>query len=172
MDWFDVEPLMRGPMPSALPRNAPATAPPPRVAPVPAASSEEIGIVAKTLWGEARGEPETGMRAVACVIGNRKARHWRGKLGFADVCLDRWQFSCWNEKDPNRLRMDAIERNPDAVYIRALTIARELISGQLADFTFGATHYFATSLRRRPDWALGKNPCYQIGRHIFFNNVK
>ena len=142
-----------------------------RTEPVAANSDREIDVVAKTLWGEARGEGEDGMRAVACVIGNRKALRWRGKTGFAAVCLDRFQFSCWNDNDPNRARLEAIDRTPDASFAQALVIAREVVSNQLGDFTFGATHYFASSLKSRPFWAQGKNTCFQLGKHLFFKDI-
>ena len=173
MEWFDVEPLLKGPQPATLPggKASPFSATP-RPESVPVGSDRELSIIAKTLWGEARGEPDEGMCAVACVIGNRKRGRRQGKLSYGEVCLERWQFSCWNENDPNRPRMDVIDRSPDAAYSRAMTVARELASGQLADFTYGATHYFATSLKRRPDWAIGKTPCYQVGRHLFFNGIK
>lgn len=181
MRWFRIVPLtVQGVQPAVsapkpvlkdTPNGPPAVISPPQPPAVAAGSTQELAVVAKTLWGEARGEPEEGMKAVACVIGTRKRRSYRGKKTFADVCLDRWQFSCWNERDPNRPRLDLIERKPDAAYQRALQIAADLLAGKLADFTFGATHYFASSLRQRPPWARGKSPCYCVGNHWFYNNI-
>lgn len=171
MQWFDIEPLTRGgadllaaPGAAAAPAAAFANA-------VAGGPTAEVDTVAKTLWGEARGEGLDGMRAVACVIGNRTARRWRNKSGFAAVCLDRWQFSCWNANDPNRARLATLDRRPDAAFTQALQVAHALVGGQLADFTFGATHYYASSLVRRPAWALGKTPCLRQGRHLFFNDI-
>ena len=62
--------------------------------------TENIEYMAKTVWGEARGEDKEGRIAVASVILNRKNKQgWMGKT-IIDVCLKKWQFSCWNENDP------------------------------------------------------------------------
>ncbi len=68
----------------------------------------EINILAKTLYGEARGEGLSGLEAVANTIINRvntaKAkggRFWWGN-DIISVCQKPYQFSCWNKKDPNR----------------------------------------------------------------------
>jgi hypothetical protein len=180
MDWFDIEPILTDGRPpdvipdraaQARPATVPETAAPasPGV-PVPS-GDEDIATVAMTLWGEARGEGEAGMEAVACVIGNRVRRRWRGKQGYAAVCRDRWQFSCWNENDPNRMRLEAVRRAPDDAFRRAMDIAGRLVRNELDDFTFGATHYYAVSLPSPPNWALNKRPCYRQGRHLFFNDI-
>ena len=61
--------------------------------------TEEQKIVAMTILGEARGEGEEGMYAVACVIAQRSIA-W--KRTPKQICLADKQFSCWNPKDPNR----------------------------------------------------------------------
>jgi len=66
--------------------------------------SQNVEYMARTLWGEARGESEEGQVAVGHVIKNRvEKKTWYGKT-IKDVCLKKWQFSCWNENDPNRIR--------------------------------------------------------------------
>lgn len=170
MDWFDIEPLtsMR-PSDSLIP-STPATSV--RVSAVqPTSPEDELDVVAKTIWGEARGEGEEGMKAVACVIGNRKNLRWRKKDGFAAVCLDKWQFSCWNDNDPNRALLQSVTRKGDANYELAKEIAGRLMGGLLSDFTFKATHYYSTNLKEQPYWARGKEPCYQVGKHVFFNDI-
>lgn len=172
MDWFDIEPVTANAAGAVLTPDSARVASRPQLGPVPAQSQEEVLIIAKTLWGEARGEGTDGMRAVACVIGNRKELKWQGKIGYAAVCLAYKQFSCWNDGDPNRSRMDAQARHPDSAFTEALAIAGQLVSNQLNDMTFGATHYYATSLRQAPKWAQGVQPCFQLGRHLFFSNIK
>lgn len=181
MEWFDIEPMLAdgsayAPIPVQS-RNAMPAIAPSAPAPVPAAdgagvSSQDADVIAMTLWGEARGEGEQGMRAVACVIGNRTERKWQHKIGYAAVCQARWQFSCWNENDPNRVRLEAVRRNPDASYRLAAVIAGQLVRNELPDFTVGATHYYAASMPTRPKWAIGKQPCYRLGNHLFFNNIQ
>ena len=168
--WFHIVPVTVHALPDTLGGPAAAISRP-RPPQIESGSTGEVTVIAKTLWGEARGEPEQGMKAVACVIGNRQKRHYRGKQSYSAVCLDRWQFSCWNERDPNRPRLDLIDRKPDAAYNRALDIASSLMKNELPDFTFGATHYFASTLKTRPQWAVGKSPCYRVGNHWFFNNI-
>jgi spore germination cell wall hydrolase CwlJ-like protein len=128
-------------------------------------------VVAQTLWAEARGEGHDGMVAVACVIGNRVARA-RGARSYADICRAPYQFSCWNDNDPNRRLIDRVARAPDADYNDALSIAQQLVGGRLGDVTQGATHYYATSMRQRPSWAAGQEPCLVLGGHAFFNHIR
>ena len=67
-------------------------------------TEKDRDILARTLWGEARGESLAGQIAVAWTIRNRvndgKAKSWWGE-GYAGVCQKPYQFSCWNKNDPN-----------------------------------------------------------------------
>ncbi len=166
MDWFDLEPVLAAQAPAPLV----ALAPPPRIAPV--GDPAVIQVVAQTLWGEARGESERGMQAVACVIEERRRRRWMKATNAAEVCLAPMQFSCWNRNDPNRARMEAVVRQPDAAYTRALAIAQALVAGELEDITDHATHYYAASMPAPPSWARGKRPCATVGHHLFFNDIR
>jgi len=75
----------------------------------------EVDVLARTIYGEARGETVRGKEAVACVIMNRVRRaqerggYWWG-ASVEKVCLKPWQFSCWNEHDPNREKIQQVER--------------------------------------------------------------
>ena len=55
----------------------------------------QAGIIADTLYMEARSEGERGQRAVATVIYNRA--HGKAE-NMESVCLKPKQFSCWNGK--------------------------------------------------------------------------
>jgi len=74
------------------------------------ATEKDRNILARTLWGEARGESLAGQVAVACVIRNRvndaKDRSWWGE-GYAGVCLeqDRPELSV-----PDRREADPVPR--------------------------------------------------------------
>lgn len=171
LEWFSVQPYLRDDPAMLSPPVQPQRVAPPVPAPGAAADGDVVSIVARTLWGEARGEGEAGLRAVASVIGNRLRRHHRGAADAAAVCLARNQFSCWNDGDPNLARMEAVRRSPDAVYLLTCRIARELLAGSLPDSTRGATHYVASSLRQRPSWLHGKQPCAVIGAHEFYNDI-
>ena len=56
--------------------------------------------LAKTIYGEARGESIETMFAVGWVIRNRLQSGRHGKT-YKDVVLQPKQFSCWNKNDPN-----------------------------------------------------------------------
>lgn len=169
MQWFDVEPIFKsGATRAAAPPLAVGS---PSAVAAPVGRQQDVDTVAMTLWGEARGEGEEGMRAVACVIGTRARLKWRKKEGFVEVCRDRWQFSCWNENDPNLYRLEQARRTPDAAFRKATEIAQLLVNGNLPDFTKSATHYFASSLKQFPKWAIGKEPCLKLGKHLFFNDI-
>ena len=125
-------------------------------------------IAIRTLYGEARGEPEEGQRAIAHVLLNRLREGRWGKT-LAAVCLARFQFSCWNASDPNRERMAALA-DDDPVFERLRAILHAARAE--LDPTDGASHYFAVSLIRLPKWSIGATFCGQIGRHRFYKDVK
>jgi len=129
----------------------------------------DIDIMARTIWGEARGEPDPGMAAVAWVIWNR-VRHprWWGR-DIDAVCTTPRQFSCWNKNDPNRPKLLAVDEQ-DGVYVKALAISSHVIAGTLPDPTAGATSYFDRRMPEWPDWAKGRQPVATIGHHIFFRD--
>lgn len=121
--------------------------------------------LAKTIWGEARGEGLRGMQAVANVVMNRvNAASWYG-ASIKDVVLKPQQFSCWNANDPNRAKIDKLSIE-DLAASGALNVARQVISGQLKDITGGATNYHATSVN--PAWAEKMTKTVQIGNHVFY----
>jgi len=141
---------------------------PPAQATAYAARQREADVLARTLWGEARGEGEAGMQAVAAVIVNRARRPgWWGR-GISAVCLQPWQFSCWNEGDPNRAALSQVDAD-DPAFRSALRIARLALAGVLPDPTMGATHYHALGMQ--PRWAAGHAPAATIGRHVFYNSI-
>lgn len=139
----------------------------------PAVRDPAVDLLARTLYGEARGEPVRGKEAVAAVVMNRVARaqtrenHWWGHT-VSEVVLCPWQFSCWNRNDPNRARILAVDAQ-DPNFQTCLRIARRAVAGALADPTGGATHYHAK--RARPLWSVGRIPSAVIGNHKFYNDV-
>lgn len=152
------------------------------IAPTPT----DIATLARTIWGEARGEPFLGKLAVGWVVVNRAGRPgWWGGPDLRSVCLKPWQFSCWNQNDPNRARMltlaigaplQSAERNglEDSVFRDCYAAAVLAAGGHLPDPTSGATHYFAAQLARQgrpPAWAEGRHPVASIGGHLFFKEV-
>jgi len=176
LDWFQVKAYTRGD-PATIEPGPPRSGGL-RLEAVPAAGllnagSDDTLIVAKTLWGEARGEGPDGMKAVANVIFNRLARRHRGCETPAEVCLDPKQFSCWNTSDPNRGVLAVLgPTSLDAQFATALAIASAAVRGALPDATFGALHYVSRHLQPRPRWLVGQVPCVVIGNHEFYNRVR
>ena len=127
----------------------------------------ETEILARTVYGEARGEPMEGRIAVAAVILNRvAASQFRRDETIMGACLRYRQFSCWNRADAN-FSVIAGSRLDTATYIACVQAALRALAGE--DPSGGATHYHTKS--SRPAWSRGKKPCATIGGHKFFNDV-
>lgn len=133
----------------------------------------DIDILARTLYGEARGEGKMGMEAVANVVLNRMHladQHSHFGDGSAEsACKAPWQFSCWNANDPNSHLLETVT-NSDPIFAQCLQIASDALNGLLTDYTNGATYYYVRG-SAEPKWAEGQDPCAIIGRHLFFKNI-
>jgi spore germination cell wall hydrolase CwlJ-like protein len=137
--------------------------------PPPAAPATDPAVLdtfARTIWGEARGEGQPGMEAVACVIRNR-VRHprWWGR-DFSSVCLAHSQFSCWNAGDPNLPKLRAVT-DADPQFKIALKVADAAASGTLVDPTGNADSYFAVGTPE-PFWVQHATYTCTIGDHAFY----
>jgi spore germination cell wall hydrolase CwlJ-like protein len=130
----------------------------------------DMGIVARTIYGENRGGGIEGMQSVANTIMNRaNAPGWWGDTPRA-VCLKPKQFDCWIPTDPNyEVITELNDSNP--AYSDALDIAQKALAGTLIDLTHGATYYFAQSMPAWPHWAVGHVPCATIQGQLFFNDI-
>lgn len=127
----------------------------------------EQDTLARTIYGEARGEGAAGMQAIANVVLNRvtKPRWWGNDI--ETVCLKPWQFSCWNANDPNVSVIKAVDQT-DPIFSQCLSIAAQAANGELEDNTGGATSYYDRRMPTPPQWAEGREPCASIGHHLFF----
>ena len=130
--------------------------------------NRDIEIMAKTIYGEARGEykkyGEKSLEAVGHVIMNRANNY---KSSIEAICLQPWQFSCWNKKDPNRQILENLDlENP--IYKLCYVISKKIICNEYEDITNGATHYYSSYMKKPPYWAYNENPICKIGHHIFF----
>jgi spore germination cell wall hydrolase CwlJ-like protein len=141
---------------------------------------EDLDVMARTVYGEARGEIPSGQIAVAWVVRNRADRasayhlaHGKPHPLFGDGTIRmacKWpsQFSCWNQSDPMRPKLLAAKT---ATLAACLQAAYGVLSREFADPTGGALHYYAASMPEPPKWAAGLTPCAVIGAHRFFNDV-
>lgn len=126
----------------------------------------ELDVAARTVWGEARGEkhPEA-MLAVAWVIRNRVEHpRWWGKT-IAEVCRKPYQFSCWNDDDPNAAKCHAVD-DTDVKFLNAKAAVAFAFQDISPDPTGGSDHYCTTAVE--PNWAKGKEPVATIGNHRFY----
>lgn len=142
--------------------------------PVQPYSQDDYFTLARTLWGEARGEGVRGMQAVANVIMNRyrlsrinasAAKRWGDTV--AAICTKSKQFSVWNIGDPNRAKMQSVT-SADPQFRDALAVADKALRFVLPDITSGSTSYYTG---KTPYWAAGETPIAQIGSHTFLKDV-
>ncbi|MEM6942421.1 MAG: cell wall hydrolase [Pseudomonadota bacterium] len=124
---------------------------------------DPISCLARTLYWEAKGEGERGMRAVAHVVANRVASPrfpdtYCGVVtagGQEGPC----QFSWWCDGRPD----EVVEAAPFAT---AREISREVLNGTSKDPTDGATFFHNRSVS--PSWSRVFPRTARIGAHIFY----
>lgn len=108
--------------------------------------------LAKTIYGEARGESVETMLAVGWVIRNRLQLRRYGKT-YKDVVLQPKQFSCWNKDDPNY----GVIKGTITGRVWEVCIGVAIVVMQSADKhnpVLGVRHYYDKSLDSNPPyWA-------------------
>ncbi len=125
--------------------------------------ASDLDIMARTIWGEARGEEDLGKLAVGHVIMNRvRQPRWWGR-DIRTVCFKPYQFSAWNHNDPNR---SLIWKASGPVFDLCYHIAGLVLLEEYPDNTYGATHYHAQSVY--PSWAKSLVRTCVIGGHTFY----
>lgn len=139
------------------------------MAPPCPASEADLDALVRTLFGEARGEPEAGQLAVAWVIRNRVewpgAPHWWGST-IGDVCRKAYQFSCWNENDPNCSLVQTLKPGTPE-YDDLKRVASWVLEGNADDPTGHASHYERVGAGAA--WAKGREFNTIIGNHAFYS---
>ena len=135
---------------------------------------EEIDILARTIYGEARGEygrRDGGMAAliaVGNVVMNRlKAKTWYG-LTLKEICQKPFQFSCWNRQDPNRALIMSSQIEQEPIFKICREVAQQVVTYQWPDLTQGSDHYYALTLSNPPAWSQQAQPRLKLGQHVFF----
>ena len=133
-------------------------------------SAQDCLTLAKTVYGEARGESYQGQCEVAWTVINRLASgRWYGRRNLAETCLVPYQYSCWNPDDPNRLAMDGLTLD-DSVFQVSMCAALASVHSIVLPHYPGMTHYFVTGTST-PEWAKGKTPEYVVGKHEFYSGI-
>ncbi len=134
----------------------------------------EVDVLARTIYGEARGEyfrPDGGLAsfiAVASVIRNRVKGSSKYGDTYEEVCRKPYQFSCWNQSDANFLVVTRIRKEDDRVFDICYDVARKMVAGTWPDITNGANHYHAGWMKTYPSWSEGRPSVFRCGQHIFY----
>ena len=126
-------------------------------------------VIALTILGEARGEGEIGMFAVACVIQRRSMEKEKTP---AEICLQPWQFEIWNAGKGKVKRERDLWHLWDSKHMMyARYLARCLNSKKitLSDIVKGANHYYSKKyLKTPPSYLKRYKPVATIKNHIFY----
>ena len=128
-------------------------------------------VVAATLIAEAGGEEANDMVAVMNVIHNRSINR---KKTHRQVCLQKWQFSCWNGKNVDQVVSKAKNHKK---WDQALSIVDSNARGELKQLVGKSDHYHVYKGENKvsPKWS---HPDYggcndkarvkaTIGHHVF-----
>ena len=119
-------------------------------------SGNDLLTLASVIQGEAGGEGDKGMRAVASVIANRAAQN------FSDYGNDPVSQATAKSQFQGQAKPSS----------KALLIAADLLAGNLKDVTGGAT-YYANPEASTAEWAkrLNSDNAVKIGNHYFTDNA-
>ncbi len=98
----------------------------------------DYSMTALALWREARGDGNTGMTAVCCVIRNRVKKH--SSTPYEQV-VKPWAFSSITAKGDPELTLYPAESDPQ--WVQAQLITENVLDGLTADITGGSTLYIA-----------------------------
>ena len=128
----------------------------------------DLEIMARTIYGEARGEGLDGKIAVGYVIRNRAndPKWWGGNI--VEVCKKPYQFSCWLRNDPNYEKLTTVTLDDEAFYA-CVKAALHVAGDACPDITQGATHYHAHYVE--PSWASTMEHLVDIGNHKFYKEA-
>lgn len=129
---------------------------------------DDRNIIARTAWGEARGLGAGGMHATINTIQNRflsGIRWWGHSL--RTICLHSYQFSCWDQDDPNRSKLMEVTED-DREFRYALQLSDQALAGKLPDIVNFSTHYYDKRMAKPPEWAFGLSPFAIVGNHWYY----
>lgn len=121
---------------------------------------DSTSVIAYTIYSEARGEGNYGMCLVASVIWNRSVeRH----IEASEVCLQKKQFSCWNQRSFGTISLRAEKDRMAWKY--ASILASDIQKGRFRPFT-NANQYYNPSLCS-PSWGTKMKDSFTYKNHKF-----
>lgn len=134
--------------------------------------SQIQNIVAYTIWQEARGEGETGMRAVASVIYNRAGGHH--PYQFVNVIKKPKQFESWSHLSPKQWLpqnyTNQVVKKDLSQWRTANKIAYEMITGEFKPLDSEINHFYNPDVVT-PSWSIGreKKKFGENPKHVFLS---
>ncbi len=127
-------------------------------------------ILTETILGEARGEGEAGMYAIACIVKRRMELKSYPNTAIG-VCLEPSQFDYWTQHkrvkwdDQNRANVRRLMKGNNKLVRYAKMLAVNIDKVDL-NYINNADHYCA--LRTHNYWTKKNKPVKIIGNHKFF----
>ncbi len=134
--------------------------------------------LATMVYGEARGEPEQGMVAVAYTAVNRAA-----KKTVCNVVLAPKQYSIFNNNPVLKAAAMSLDVDPhqknvieEAAWEQSVKVAQAVLRKEVPDPTFGSTHYLAPALMKIkgykfPKWSREYKLVAVINSHKFYRKL-
>jgi N-acetylmuramoyl-L-alanine amidase len=135
-------------------------------------SDDEVDLMTRVLYGEARGENEEGQRNIVHTIINR-AEDSKKRFGptYSEILIRPFQFSCMNPDDPNYpllLKLDKKSLTYKKLHAIVVNTINERLNGR-PDPTLNSTHYH--NLKVDPKWNVAADGMIRIGNHKFWRGV-
>lgn len=140
---------------------------------------DDAHTVAQTLYGETRGDmakyPHSA-RALYEVMDERTKYNGKDHWGDTPAKVAKGKnpgskyhhFSAWNEGDPNRAKMMALKKGDPKLDPYMQAQADTPLPKEIAHLK-GATHYHATSMKKKPYWASKLYPYGTYGSHTYYS---
>lgn len=103
--------------------------------------SDDIHVLAQTLYGEARNDEQAALVAIGWSIRNRAenvSELWPSEVRL--ICKQKGQYRCWDDGNPVMRRMVMVDHE-DPSFARAYAIAAMVLAGGVKDPTAGCDSY-------------------------------
>lgn len=132
----------------------------------------ELNLLTRVVYGEARGETAEDQANIVHSIINRSAdkkRRYGGTI--RDILLKPKAYSCLNPDDPNYPILLSLSKDSPE-YKKIHSIVRETYSSRMnggPDPTQGATHYHTKDVD--PKWNTAAKKMIKLGNHKFWTGV-
>ncbi len=132
--------------------------------------NKELRCLVNTLYAEARGEPEEGIRAVMSVIYNRKKAKGYPNT-FCGVILQDRQFSAFNsDKNLATKPLKPIRELDKEAYRKVSSVAQEAIQGAFKPvLDEDVLHYAHTKVKNH--WTKKFERVKVIHQHVFYKEI-